>query len=293
MFGRVRIYNAGFAVFTAASVLLSFDPFTGTHGALWLIGWRFLQAIGGSMLTANSAAILTDAFPAEQRGFALGTNQVAGLAGMFIGLVAGGMLAAIDWRLVFWVNVPVGIFGTVWAYPKLRETGQRQRGAIDWWGNVTFAIGPRARSWSPSTYGIQPYGGHTMGWTDPSVIAGLVGGIVLLFAFVVIEARVDDPMFDLSLFRSGRSPPATSRLRGVDRPRRAAVHAHHLAAGDLAAAPRLQLRRHAALGGHLHAPADRRLPGRGSESGIAVGPDRRAWPRDRRHGRVRRRASSA
>ena len=107
MFGRVKIYNAGFVVFTAASILLSFDPFLGSHGALWLIGWRVPQAIGGSMLTANSAAILTDAFPADQRGFALGTNQVAALAGQFIGLVAGGVLAALDWRAVFWVNVPI------------------------------------------------------------------------------------------------------------------------------------------------------------------------------------------
>src|SRR5690242_14262865 len=127
MYGRVRIYNAGFAVFTAASVLLSFDPFAGGRGAWWLIGWRVLQAIGGSMLTANSAAILTDAFPADRRGFALGINQVAALAGQFIGLVAGGVLAAIDWRAVFWVNVPVGVFGTVWAYRKLRETGERHR----------------------------------------------------------------------------------------------------------------------------------------------------------------------
>jgi MFS family permease len=176
MFGRVRIYNAGFAVFTVASVLLSFDPFMGAHGALWLIAWRFPQAIGGSMLTANSAAILTDAFPAEQRGFALGTNQVAGLAGMFIGLVAGGILAAVDWRAVFWVNVPVGIYGTVWAYLKLRETGDRHRARIDWWGNTTFALGLSAILVA-STYGIQPYGGHTVGWTNPWVIAGLAGGV--------------------------------------------------------------------------------------------------------------------
>ena len=200
MFGRVRIYNAGFAVFTAASVMLSFDPFTGAHGALWLIAWRFPQAIGGSMLTANSAAILTDAFPAEQRGFALGTNQVAGLAGMFIGLVAGGILAAVDWRLVFWVNVPVGIYGTVWAYLKLRETGQRQPSRIDWWGNVTFAVGLSAILVA-STYGIQPYGGHTMGWTNPWVIAGLVGGAALLVAFVAIERRVKAPMVNLDLFK--------------------------------------------------------------------------------------------
>jgi MFS family permease len=200
MFGRVRIYNAGFAVFTAASVMLSFDPFTGAHGALWLIGWRFPQAIGGSMLTANSAAILTDAFPADQRGFALGTNQVAGLAGMFIGLVAGGILASVDWRLVFWVNVPVGIYGTVWAYLKLRETAQRQRSSIDWWGNVTFAIGLSAILVA-STYGIQPYGGHTMGWTNPWVIAGLVGGFGLLVAFAAIERRVKAPMINLDLFK--------------------------------------------------------------------------------------------
>ena len=128
MFGRVRIYNAGFVVFTVASILLSFDPFDGGRGALWLIGWRVLQAVGGSMLMANSAAILTDAFPADQRGFALGTNQIAGLAGMFVGLVAGGLLAAIDWRAVFWVNVPVGIYGTVWAYRELRDNGERHRG---------------------------------------------------------------------------------------------------------------------------------------------------------------------
>src|ERR1700744_2125340 len=141
MFGRVKIYNAGFAVFTAASIMLSFDPFQARGGATWLITWRVVQPIGGSMLQANSAAILTDAFPKEQRGFALGTNQVAVLAGMFIGLVAGGLLATIDWRAVFWVNVPVGIYGTLWAYWKLRETSERHRSPIDWWGNITFAVG--------------------------------------------------------------------------------------------------------------------------------------------------------
>ena len=200
MFGRVRIYNSGFAVFTVASILLSFDPFNGGRGAMWLIGWRLLQAIGGSMLTANSAAILTDAFPRERRGFALGINQVAGMAGMFIGLVAGGVLAAVDWRLVFWVNVPVGVFGTVWAYRTLRETSTRQGGRIDWWGNVTFALGLGAVLIG-ITNGIQPYGGHSMGWTNPSVVALLGGGIALLIAFVVIETRVAEPMFQLGLFR--------------------------------------------------------------------------------------------
>ena len=200
MFGRVRIYNAGFAVFTAASVLLSFDPFHGTHGALWLIGWRVPQAIGGSMLTANSAAILTDAFPSDQRGFALGTNQVAAIAGQFIGLVAGGVLAALDWRAVFWVNVPVGVFGTVWAYRKLRDNGERHPGRIDWWGNITFALGLGAILIG-ITNGIQPYGDHTMGWTNPEVAGLLAAGVLLLVAFVVIESKVADPMFQLGLFR--------------------------------------------------------------------------------------------
>ena len=200
MFGRVRIYNAGFVVFTAASILLSFDPFDGGRGAMWLIGWRVLQAVGGSMLMANSAAILTDAFPADQRGFALGTNQIAGLAGMFVGLVAGGLLAAIDWRAVFWVNVPVGIYGTVWAYLRLRDNGERHRARIDWWGNITFAVGLSAVLIAV-TYGIQPYGGHTMGWTSPWVLAGLIGGVALLAVFGVVETRIAEPMFQLSLFR--------------------------------------------------------------------------------------------
>jgi MFS family permease len=200
MYGRVRIYNAGFAVFTFASILLSFDPLSGGGGAMWLIGWRVLQALGGSMLTANSAAILTDAFPADQRGFALGTNQIAAIAGQFVGLVAGGLLAAIDWRAVFWVNVPVGIFGTVWAYHKLRETAERHPARIDWWGNVTFAVGLGAVLIA-ITYGIQPHGGHTMGWTNPWVLAGLIGGVLMLAVFMAIERRVAEPMFQLGLFR--------------------------------------------------------------------------------------------
>jgi len=200
MYGRVRIYNAGFAVFTAASVLLSFDPLSGSRAALWLIGWRVLQAFGGSMLTANSAAILTDAFPADRRGFALGLNQVAAIAGQFIGLVAGGVLAALDWRAVFWVNVPVGIFGTVWAYRRLRETGERHRGRIDWRGNITFAVGLSAILIG-ITVGIQPYAGHAMAWTSPVVIVLLAGGAVLLAAFAVLESRAADPMFQLALFR--------------------------------------------------------------------------------------------
>src|SRR6202034_3717608 len=178
MYGRVKVYNAGFVVFTLASIMLSFDPFHAGGGALWLIGWRFPQAIGGSMLMANSAAILVDAWPPEKRGFALGTNQIAGLSGQFIGLVAGGLLAAIDWRLVFWVNVPVGVFGTVWAYLRLREISDRQGGRVDWWGNVTCAVGLGAILVGV-TYGIQPYGHHAQRWTSPAVDALLLGGAAL------------------------------------------------------------------------------------------------------------------
>jgi MFS family permease len=200
MFGRVKMYNAGFVVFTAASIMLSFDPFTAQHGALWLIGWRFVQAIGGSMLMANSAAILTDAFPAERRGFALGTNQIAALAGMFIGLVAGGLLAAWDWRAVFWINLPVGIFGTVWAYMKLRDNGVRNPAKIDWWGNITYLLG-LGSVLVGITYAIQPHGSSSMGWGSPVVLGEIIGGAVMLVIFLVIETRIAEPMFRLSLFK--------------------------------------------------------------------------------------------
>src|SRR6202020_2099774 len=200
MFGRVKMYNAGFVVFTIASILLSFDPYQGAHGALWLIGWRFLQAVGGSMLMANSAAILTDAFPAERRGFALGTNQIAALAGMFIGLVAGGLLTAWHSRAVFWINVPVGVFGTVWAYMMLRDNGVRRRSKIDWRGNITFALG-LGSILVGTTYGIQPYHGTSMGWESPAGLAELMGGPALRVAFLVIETRIAEPMFHLGLFK--------------------------------------------------------------------------------------------
>jgi MFS family permease len=199
--GRVRIYNLGFVVFTLASVALSFDPAHGGAGAVWLIAWRVVQALGGSMLMANSAAILTDAFPARQRGMALGINQISALSGQFIGLVLGGLLSAWDWRAVFWVNVPVGVFGTVWAYRSLREISARRPARIDWWGNIAFALGCGLLLVS-ITYGIQPYGGHTMGWTSPKVLTGLIGGAVLLAVFAVVETRVPQPMFHLGLFRN-------------------------------------------------------------------------------------------
>jgi MFS family permease len=200
MYGRVRMYNLGFAVFTAFSILLSVTWMQGSAGALWLIVMRIGQGVGGAMLFANSAAILTDAFPRDQRGLALGINAIAAIAGSFLGLVLGGALAPVSWRLVFLVSVPVGAFATVWAYRSLVERGQRHAARIDWWGNVTFAVGLVALMIG-ITYGIQPYGGHTMGWTSPLVVACLAGGAALLAAFVWIERRVADPMFRLELFR--------------------------------------------------------------------------------------------
>ncbi|MET9173645.1 MFS transporter [Streptomyces misionensis] len=200
MFGRVRIYNLGFLVFAVASIALSLDPFRAGAGALWLILWRIVQAFGGSMLTANSAAILTDAFPARQRGMALGINQITALAGQFLGLLAGGLLAAVDWRAVFWVSVPVSVTGTIWSYLSLRETAAGGRGRVDWLGNLTFASGAGILL-AGITYGIQPYGGHATGWTNPWVLTGLIGGVVLLLVFCVVETRVAEPMFRLSLFR--------------------------------------------------------------------------------------------
>ena len=199
IYGRVRMYNAGFAVFTLASIALSLTPGTGPRAALYLITMRVVQGIGGACLMANSAAILTDAFPARQRGLAMGINMVAAIAGSFIGLIVGGLLADINWRLIFWINVPIGTFGTVWAYWKLRDTGVRTSAAIDWWGNITFAFGLIALLVG-ITYGIQPYGGHSMGWTSPFVLGALGLGVLLLAVFVLVEQRVREPMFNLKLF---------------------------------------------------------------------------------------------
>ena len=200
MYGRVRMYNAGFAIFTVFSILLAATWMTGTPGVLWLIVMRVLQGVGGAFLMANSSAIITDAFPVDQRGLALGLNTVAGIAGSFLGLVIGGILGPIDWRLVFLVSVPVSIFGTVWAYLRLHDTGLRHQTSIDWWGNLTFGVGLVAILVA-ITYGIQPYAGHIMGWTNPWVIGALIGGALMLAVFCVIETRVPHPMFHLDLFR--------------------------------------------------------------------------------------------
>lgn len=200
MYGRVRMYNAGFLVFTLASIALSLTPGQGGPAAMWLIGFRVVQGIGGALLMANSTAILTDVFPADERGMAMGINMVAAIAGSFIGLIVGGVLADIDWRLVFWVNVPFGVFGTAWAYLKLHETGTRRAAKLDLAGNLTFAVG-MILILVGITYGLQPHGSDDMGWSGPWVLSELLGGVAVLVAFVIIENHVEQPMFNLSLFR--------------------------------------------------------------------------------------------
>ncbi|MEA2221122.1 MAG: hypothetical protein QOJ35_3748 [Solirubrobacteraceae bacterium] len=200
IFGRVRTYNLGFVIYTAASLLLTITWMQGTAAATWLIAFRIVQGIGGACLLANSAAILTDAFPANQRGMALGINNIVGVSGMFVGLVLGGLLAPIDWRLVFLVSVPVGLLGTVWAYLKLEERSEPRRVPIDWWGNLTFALGLVLVMVSV-TYGIRPYGDSPTGWGSPLVIGLLGGAVACLAAFVLVERRVAEPMFSLPLFR--------------------------------------------------------------------------------------------
>jgi len=200
MFGRVKIYNLGFVVYTVASLLLTIDWMTGRAGATYLIVFRIFQGIGGAFLLANSAAILTDAFPANQRGMALGINNIVGVSGMFVGLILGGILAPISWRMVFLISVPVGLFGTVWAYMKLRELSTPKRTSVDWPGNVTFALG-LILIMVAITYGIRPYGTHPTGWTSPRVIGLLAAGVASLVAFGLIELNARDPMFNLALLR--------------------------------------------------------------------------------------------
>lgn len=201
MYGRVRIYNLGFVVFTLAAVALSFDPFQLGGGAVWLIGWRVVQGVGGAMLMASSSAILTDAFPANQRGMALGTNMVAAVAGSFLGLLIGGFLSEWHWKAVFWVGVPIGIIGTIWSYRSLKELGVRTAGRLDWAGTLTFGLGLTVLLIG-ITYGIQPYGDSTTGWTSPWVLGSIAVGLLLLVSFCVVELKVSSPMVDIRLFKS-------------------------------------------------------------------------------------------
>jgi MFS family permease len=201
MYGRVKMFNLGFAIFTFFSILLSVTWMTGTHGALWIVIMRLGQGVGGACLMANSSAIVTDAFPQNERGKALGINGVAAIGGSFIGLILGGLLAPVEWRLVFILSVPLGLFGTVWSYLKLHDNGARTKATIDWTGNVLFAVG-LVGVLTGIVYGLQPYGGHTMGWTKPFVLICVFGGLAVLALFVVVETRVKDPMFRLHLFKS-------------------------------------------------------------------------------------------
>jgi MFS family permease len=200
MYGRVRMYNLGFAIFSAASIALTLTYMHGVAAALWLIIWRVVQGIGGAFLFANSTAILTDAFPANRRGMAIGLNSIAAVSGSFIGLILGGLLGPVEWHLVFLVSAPIGVFGTVWAYFMLRDTGVRRKAKMDWWGNILFAVG-LISILIGITYGLQPYGSSAMGWTNPWVLTAMIGGVIVLGGFVIVEQRVEEPLFRLSLFK--------------------------------------------------------------------------------------------
>ncbi len=202
MLGRVRLFNMGFAIFTIGSLLCALTPNTGDLGAQELITFRIVQGVGGAFLLANSAAILTDAFPVKERGKALGINITAAIAGSLVGLVLGGILAIFDWRYIFLVSVPVGDLGTVWSYWKLKELATiRRNQKIDIWGNLTFALG-LILALVGVTYALIPYKSSSMGWGDPWVIVALAGGFALLVAFPFIEIKVPDPMFRLDLFKN-------------------------------------------------------------------------------------------
>jgi MFS family permease len=201
MYGRVKMFRLGFLIFTLGSVLLYLTPSTGDAGALEIIIFRILQAVGTALFMANSAAILTDAFPANERGKALGINMVALMSGQFLGLILGGVLAVFDWRYVFLVSIPFGLFGTVWSYYKLKELSIKSvKTKIDIWGNLIFVLGITLLLVGV-TYGLMPYGSNPMGWNNPWVITSMILGLILLILFPVIENRVESPMFRLDLFK--------------------------------------------------------------------------------------------
>lgn len=200
MFGRVKMYNLGFIIFTAGALGAALTWSQGTAGALEIIIFRMVQAVGGAILMANSAAILTDAFPRNQRGMALGINQIAALGGSFLGILVGGFLSQFSWRWVFLFNVPIGIMGTIWSYLALKEIDIYHPAKIDWWGNLTFATGV-AMILVGITYGIRPYGSSDMGWSNPLVLGLIAAGALSLILFSFIERRVKQPMFDLNLFK--------------------------------------------------------------------------------------------
>jgi MFS family permease len=200
MYGRTRMYNLGFLIFTVGSLLCSITWSKGSAGALELILFRVVQGAGGAFLFSNSVAILTDAFPENQRGFALGLNQVAGIAGSFLGILVGGLLSEVGWQWVFLFNVPIGVAATIWGHRTLHEIGTRKSEPVDWLGNISFAAG-LTLILVGAIYGINPTSTSSTSFGTPFVLAMIVGGIALLIAFTFIERRVRAPMFQLNLFR--------------------------------------------------------------------------------------------
>ncbi len=190
MFGRVRLYNIGFILFTIGSALCSIS-YTGEQ----LIIFRVIQAFGAAFLFSNSAAILTDTFPENERGKALGLNQVSIVVGSVIGLTLGGFLTSyLGWRSIFWINLPIGGFATIWAYFKLRELGTIKRERIDWLGNATLAFGLLF-----ILIGITFASFQIFNHFQNSLF--IIAGFALLILFYFVEKRVSRPMFDLSLFK--------------------------------------------------------------------------------------------
>jgi EmrB/QacA subfamily drug resistance transporter len=203
IFGRTRLFNLGFVIFTVGSVLLYLTPSKGDLGAEELIAFRLIQGLGAAFLFANSTAILTDAFPVNERGKALGLNQVAALGGSFVGLILGGVLAVFNWRYVFLVSVPIGLLGTVWSLLKLKDNSTRDKTQkIDYIGNLIFGVGLTVFLLA-LTYGLLPpsSGNGVMDWSSPWVLTGLIVGAGLLVSFPFVERRIRHPMFNLSLFR--------------------------------------------------------------------------------------------
>ncbi len=207
-FGRKKAYIGGFIVFAIASLGAGFAD-NGTQ----LILWRILQGVGGSFLFANAAAIVTDAFPREQLGLAMGTNTMVAAVGLVIGPVLGGALVAITWPWVFWFNVPFALAGSLWAFLILRElTGRSEDTSFDFPGTITFLFGLTGLVLGITKGGIS-------GWSSPVVIGGLIAAAVLLPAFVVIERHSRSPMLDLSIFsnRLFSAAAAAAFLNGLAR----------------------------------------------------------------------------
>ena len=201
IYGRVKLFKIGFLIFTVGSILLYLTPGTGDVGAIEIIAFRIIQAIGAAFLMANGSALLTDAFPVSERGKALGINMVAFMSGQFIGLLLGGILAIYDWRFVFLVSVPFGLLGTIWSFLKLKEISYRDPNTkIDILGNIVF-VASITSILLGITYGLMPYGNDAMGWHNPWVIVSMIIGFVLLAVFPFIENRAENPMFRMDLFK--------------------------------------------------------------------------------------------